>query len=127
MKTRRIYPLILFLLYFTSGPESYGRILTDETKPGEPQKQELFTEKKTKFDDAALWETGSKKTMSENISYDDDSKLYAPPPGEDGNPQKIVVPLGNSDVAALLLMSLFMAAYYSKKRHNKLTSKQVNE
>ncbi|MCL1942972.1 MAG: hypothetical protein FWF54_05425 [Candidatus Azobacteroides sp.] len=113
MKTRRIYILIIVILSLTGRAEASSALTNDGLREG---KKELFTEKKTKSDEAVIWEKNGQSFDSGQIfSNDDDTKLYAPPPGENGNPQKIVAPLGNSDVAMLLLMSLFMAGYYCKK------------
>ena len=79
----------------------------------------LFTEKKTKSEEKSFWERSEDSPkesafFAELISNDDD-KLYAPPPGEPGNPQKIA-PLGNIDIIALLLLSCFYSGYFYRRK-----------
>ncbi|MCL1941963.1 MAG: hypothetical protein FWF54_00190, partial [Candidatus Azobacteroides sp.] len=78
----------------------------------------LFTEKDAKLNEIFPPEKQNAGVQKEGISSDGDTKLYAPPPGETGNPQKIVTPLGNADVAVFLLLSFCAAGYYYVKRHN---------
>ena len=73
-------------------------------KPGEKQ-EETQVEKSSKLATSSLWEkaTTPKSDQFEDVESDDDTKLLAPPPGENGNAQKM--PLNGMDTAILLLLS----------------------
>lgn len=87
------------------------------------QKETVWFEKKVRSEERSFWER-SEADISEkkSISFfegliseeDDEFKLYAPPPGEDGNPQKIA-PLGSSGTILFLLLCCFWFVYRKRK------------
>jgi hypothetical protein len=117
---KRIGLLIGIILLFSPEGRCFSSF-SDKTSDDDEKASVTLSEKKSIFDESAVWEKSDKlsesKQSSENMFSDDDNKLYAPPPGENGNPQKIVVPLGSADVTVFLLMSFIMAGYYCTKRN----------
>ncbi len=114
---------LIFCVVFCSICSGYAAsdIFSNE-KLEDKEDLQLLSEKKTKLDEDNLWETTStfldEKQDTESLFKDDDRKLFAPPPGEEGNPQKIApsLPLGNNDIVVLLLLSVFSISYYSYKK-----------
>jgi hypothetical protein len=100
---RLIISFVFFIAFLASTIEIYAstNIFSESESLGSATE-----EKKT--DEFSLWEE-SERSFSEGGSsfFDksDDWKLYAPPPGEEGNPQKIA-PLGGSDLYFLLSAGL---------------------
>ena len=75
------------------------------------------TDEKIKTDEASFWEEAVlllEKDDRPSSKSDDDFELYAPPPGEDGNPQKIA-PLGNFDIIIFLLLSCMACIWYGRR------------
>jgi hypothetical protein len=60
-----------------------------------------------------FWKSSPGKSLN---SDDDDKKLYAPPPGEEGAPRKIVAPLGSGDILFFLLLSTLAVGKYLHRR-----------
>ena len=114
---KQIY-LILCILFLSFG---LGFAFTEAAQKG--LKTEGISEKKSKLDEGSFWEDTDKvptekQGFNDLISSDDTPMLNAPPPGEDGNPQKIVTPLGDSDWLVMILLSVFsMGIYFVKKRN----------
>ncbi len=114
---KRIYVLLCTLLI------SMGAVNMNATcdifEPEENKEEEvlsLLSEKESKIDKESFWEEITNSESKTSIISDDDKKLYAPPPGEPGNPQKIVAPLGSGEIAVFLLLSFFSAIFYCRKR-----------
>lgn len=114
-KTTRVRILtMLLLLSAVSGAGAFS-LPSDKIRATE-EKRELYQDKKTVSEESFLWEKQKSATEKDPVVSDDDTKLSAPPPGEDGNPQKIVpVPLDGPEVPVFLLLSAFLAGYYRKK------------
>lgn len=123
MKRICLITSIICLSVFTA----YGS--GDLSKEGESFAGGLFAEKETKSEESSSIWGASEESSSEGSSFldelisDDDNKLYAPPPGEPGNPQKIA-PMGGSDVLTLLLMSVMFGIFVYRKRLNPIFSKR---
>jgi hypothetical protein len=112
--------MILYFILFSAGAATASAgVLTAPAseKNREESSSSLFTEKESKLDTDRFWEKVSGSATYKNAVSDDDTKLYAPPPGETGNPQKILS-LGNADVTAFLLLSFFTAGCYLVKRRH---------
>jgi hypothetical protein len=107
LNMRLIIKLVVSVVFFASTVEIYAssNILSES----EPASSGFTTEGKTKTDESSFWEESTSPLSEEGSSIfekSDDRKLYAPPPGEEGNPQKIA-PLGGSDMFFLLSIGLF--------------------
>ena len=100
---KKVILLTLIVLY-AFGNEVVLANYPANLKSGEKQ-EETQVDKSSKLTTSSLWEkaTPSKTDQFEDVESDDDTKLYAPPPGETGNPQKM--PLNGMDAAILLLLS----------------------
>ncbi len=110
---KRIYVVLCTLLLSMGAANATCGIFEPEENK-EEEVLSLQTEKESKIDKESFWE---KVTGSEDKSsiLDDEKKLYAPPPGETGNPQKIVAPLGSGDVIVFLLLSALSIFFYKKR------------
>lgn len=86
-----------------------------EVKDNKARSVLLLSEKENKIDEESFWEKLTDTSDGKNIIGDEDDKiLYAPPPGEDGNPQKIT-PLNNCDVIVFLLLSCMAYVWYGRR------------
>ena len=136
---KRIYVMLCAALFFGGRSHATTDLSgASEPKKGETQTS-LFSEKVTGIDKGTLMDEEvladvfadngffEKKQTEETIQSDDlvnndddkkiilnesDRKLYAPPPGEDGNPQKIVTPLGTGEIPFFLLLSVLTIGFY---------------
>lgn len=110
--------VVLCIAFFSFGIGHASVGLLINKKSNEKTKMTL-SDTKTRLDDADFWEKDNEDPDQEqavkNQFSEDDWHLYAPPPGEDGNPQKIA-PLGNYDIAALLLLSVLSLLYFRSKK-----------
>jgi hypothetical protein len=111
MKKLRL--LIGFLLIVNLEGKCLPVLLTDKA-PADKARDEIIIrpEERTNPEEAVYWEESRKaedpagiNSFAGLLEKNDNDKLYAPPPGETGNPQKIVAPLGTGDVALFLLLS----------------------
>jgi len=88
-------------------------------------KNNFVTEKEDIIKEDSFWEKSSDDVSispnGKNVTTesDDERRLYGPPPGEEGNPQKIVVPLGNDELPFFLLLSVLAIGFYCF-RHSRL-------
>ncbi len=113
---KRIYVLLCTLLI------SMGAANVNATcgifEPEENKEEEILTlqtEKESKIDKESFWEKIISSDDKSSI-LDDEKKLYAPPPGEPGNPQKIVAPLGSGEIVVFLLLSILTIGFYRKNK-----------
>ena len=117
---KRIY-LILCILFLSFG---LGFAFTEVNQKG--LKTEGISEKKSKLDEGSFWEDTDKvptekQGFNDLIASDDKPLLNAPPPNEDGNPQKIVTPLGEDDWVVMIILSGLLLSGYLLRKKRKLT------
>ncbi len=120
---KRIYVLLCTLLLMMGGANANATCGIFE--PEENKEEEILsleTEKESKIDKESFWEKITNSDSKTSIISDDDKKLYAPPPGEPGNPQKIVAPLGSGEIMFFLLLSVLTIGFYRKKRQKQTIS-----
>lgn len=113
---KRIYLLVCIVLFGVVYIDA-GTVIWDEACSDTEQ-----SEKKTTFDEkkiskkSVFWDADDKfEDIGSDFLASDDDRLYAPPPGDSGNPQKILS-FGNSDVAVFLLLSFFSVGYFFRQK-----------
>ncbi len=114
---KRIYVLLCTLLIsmgVANVNATCGIFESEENK--EEEILTLQTEKESKIDKDSFWEKITNADSKTSILSDDDKKLYAPPPGDPGNPQKIVAPLGSGEVIFFLLLSVLAIGKYLRRK-----------
>ncbi len=118
---KRIYVILCTLLLSMGAINATCGIFEPEDNK-EEEILTLQTEKESKIDKESFWEKITNADSKASIISDDDKKLYAPPPGEDGNPQKIVAPLGSGELAFFLVLSVLTVGFYRKNRQKQTIS-----
>lgn len=115
---RQIGVILCIAIFSFETAYAFDGFLSDKnTRLVEKERKSIFDaeNKSEKFVFAEDIDGETAKDQSNDNISSDDWGLYAPPPGEDGNPQKIT-PLGSSDVTVFLILSFLSAVYFYRKK-----------
>ena len=115
---KRIYIILCIVLFFGGRSHAAEAFFTAFEPEKKDSQTSLFSEKATTIDKATPMDEDLFKGKDffdddkKIITNENDRKLYAPPPGEDGTPQKIIAPLGNGEMLFFLMLSVLLVGYY---------------
>jgi hypothetical protein len=113
---KKIILAVCLIFFSLNNGYSLPNFLTGSKSEIDKQETEL-SETSTRSDEGSIWSNSdtSEEGLFGGAKSDDDMKLYAPPPGEEGNPQKIA-PMGSSDAVLLLLLGGFWFYWRRSKK-----------
>jgi len=111
MKRMKVYSILLtaFLLVYPFACINSNNVFSlYQDEPLEINKKDFFTKKKEKSYNKAKTDIFSSDGKDEYFGFpenDEDPLIYAPPPGKEGNPQKLL-PVGNMEWISFIIMAI---------------------